>query len=244
MAGFVLLYEQLSTDRGSWQPLLQHQAIVAVARAILTHGSSIEPELSGDTLFAPLNLEILPLLALVASDFADFAEPEGRERPRPPIRLYDDGSWKDDPEGADELRHLLHQSWFERLNLDFAGTIDKYRPENCVILGDPGQVAARYGRLHESFNRIIHFNHLASGSPDPRARLPGQPIAADGLFEDTIERAKIDGEAAPPVSAWDAALREATKPELEPFVAFGPALEMAALTDDDDRFDDGRFGAR
>lgn len=133
MAGFLLLYKPLQTSPGSWQPMLQHQAIVAVTRAILTHGTSDAPELSDHLLFAPLNLDILPLLATAASDFADFVEPKAGERPRTPIQLYDDGSWTDDPDGADELRHLLHPSWFKRLGLNLAGTIAEHHPENGLI---------------------------------------------------------------------------------------------------------------
>jgi hypothetical protein len=217
MAGFLLLYERLQTHTGSWQPMLQHQAVVAVARAVLTHGTSQAPELSDDILFAPLNLDILPLLAMTASDFAEFAEPEASERPRTPIRLYDDGSWEDDREGADELRHLLHQSWFERLNLDLAGTIREFRPENGVILGDPRQIVARDGELLSSFNRIVYFNHLVTELP---VLLPVEMIAADALLERSIEGriSEAGGEPAARMSMWDAMLREEPPPDLEPFV--------------------------
>jgi hypothetical protein len=237
MAGFLLLYEKLSTGSASWQPMLQHQAIIAVARAILAHGSSEVPELSNHTLFAPLNLDVLPLLAIAASDFADFAEPEALERPRTPIELYDDGSWKDGPEGVDEMRHLLHQSWFARRGLDLAGAIRTFKPENCVVLGDPGLIAARHGRLLSSFRRIVHFNHLVTNSPGLRAGLPGQPIAADDLLENSIADGirRIDGEPTARKSMWDTMLGEGTAPDLEPFVAFGPAIEMTVLGDDGDR---------
>jgi hypothetical protein len=237
MAGFLLLYEEGSAGISSWQPMLQHQAIIAVARAILTHGSSEVPELSNHLLFAPLNLDVLPLLAIAASDFADFAEPEAVERPRTPIALYDDGSWKDSPEETGEMHHLLHQSWFERLGLGLAGTIAKFQPENCVILGDPELIAARHGQLLSTFRRIVHFNHLITNAPGRRAGLPGQPIAADGLLENSIAEAikSVDGEPTARESMWDTMLGEGTVPDLEPFVAFGPAIEMTVLRDDGDR---------
>lgn len=234
MNGFVLLYEKLRPDAGSWQPLLQHQAIVAVARAVLTHGTSVEPELSNDALFAPLNLDILPLLALVASDFADFAEPEATTRPRTPIRLYHDRSFEDDAVDVDGARHLLHPAWFEALDLDLPGIIDKYRPKTCIIAGDPAQIAERHGDLLASFHRIVHFRHLATRFEASGAHLPGMAIAADDRMDAAIatEMGGIDGGLAPR-SMWDTMLHEGEAPQLEPFVPFGPAVEMTTLNDED-----------
>lgn len=229
--GFVLLYEKLRPDAGSWQPLLQHQAIVAVVRAVLSHGTSVEPELSNDTLFAPLNLDILPLLALVASDFADFAEPEATSRPRTPIRLYRDSSFISDTGDVDGLRHMLHPAWFETLQLDLRGIIGKYSPKTCIITGDPAQIAEREGDLLASFDRIVHFRHLATRFEASGARLPGEPIAADDRMDAAIATGMkgIAGDPAPR-SMWDTMLREGEAPQLEPFVAFGPALEMTMLS--------------
>jgi hypothetical protein len=234
MNGFILLYEKLLPDAGLWQPLLQHQAIVAVARAVLTHGTSVEPELSNDELFAPLNLDILPLLALVASDFADFAEPEATTRPRTPIRLYRDSSFEDGAGDVDGLRHLLHPAWFETLDLDLPGIIGKYHPKTCIIAGDPAQIAKRDGDLLASFNRIVHFRHLATRFEVSGAPLPGTAITADDQMDAAIAAGMkgIDGEPAPR-SMWDTMLREGEAPQLEPFVPFGPALEMTTLTGDD-----------
>jgi hypothetical protein len=244
MAGFLLLYERSEAAPGSWQPLLLQQAIVAVTRAILTHGSSEIPAMSDDAIFAPLNLDILPLLAMQASDFADFAEPEGRVRPRAPIRLYEDGSWKDDLDGEDELRHLLHPAWFERLPMDLEGTIREYRPKNCIILGDPAKAADRAGDLLSYFTRIMHFEHLVTGDSRAELKWPIEPVAVDSLLERTIKSRIAEGDPASRISMWDRMLAEGTAPDLEPFVAFGPALEMVALTDEDDRDDDDRSDPR
>jgi len=81
------------------------------------------------------------------------------------------------------------------------------------------------------------FEHLVTGDSREGLKLPIEPIAVDGLLERSIESRAGEGEPASRVSMWDRMLSEGTAPDLEPFVAFGPAIEMAALTDDDDRFD-------
>ena len=143
---------------------------------------------------------------------------------------------EDDPDDAYELHYLLHQSWFERLDLDLAGTIAKYRPENCVILGDPGEIAARDKQFLPAFQRIMYFNHLMTGSA-AGAELPGDPMAIDGLFE-----RRISGRERSSTSMWDTMLGEEPAPDLEPFVAFGPATEMATLIDGDEDDDPGKDG--
>ena len=144
MNGLVLSYEKLRPNAGSWRPLLQHQAIVAVARAVLTHGTSVEPELSNDALFAPLNLDILPLLALVASDFSDFAEPEATTRPCTPIRLYRDSSF--DAGDVDGLCHLLHPALVRGARPRPPRDHRQISPANtCIIAGDPAEIAERDG---------------------------------------------------------------------------------------------------
>lgn len=234
MSGFVLVYEKLRPHAELWQPLLQHQAIVAVARAVLTHGTSQQPELSDDVLFAPLNLDILPLLALVASDFADFTEPDGTTRPRTPMRLYRDRSFQDDAEDMDGLREMLHPAWFESLDQDLPGIIDKYHPTTCIIAGDPTQIVERDRDLLARFNRIVQFRHLAARFETPSVRLPGMVITADDHMNEAITTGMkgIEGELAPR-SVWDTMLREGETPQLEPFVAFGPALEMTTLSSED-----------
>src|ERR1043166_1090625 len=123
MAGFLLVYERAPAAEHSWIPLLQHQATIAVARAILSDAEAEVPALSRHLLLVPADLDLLPLLAIVARDFASFAEPEGQERPRAPFLVYDDERWEDDTEGLEEMRHLLHAAWFQRLRLPLANAV-------------------------------------------------------------------------------------------------------------------------
>lgn len=224
MSDFVFLYQRL--DAGTdWLPMLQHQAIVSAARAILTHSSSSEPRLSNHKIFAPLNLDVLPLLATVASDYADFAEPEGDDRPRTPIHLYEDEVWKEDGEEADEMRHLLHQSWFDRTQLSLFDLVTGYRPRNCIIFCHPKMLPPVARDVLPLFKRVLTFRHLMGDGGD--AGVPDNITMADDIFDSAADA----GTASP--SAWHSMLIEGTAPQLEPFVAFGPAIEMVSLLDED-----------
>jgi hypothetical protein len=234
MAGFVLIYERPPAREHSWIPLLQHQATIAVARAILSDAQSEVPALSRHVLLVPAELDILPLLAIVARDFASFAEPEGEERSRAPFLVYDDQRWQGDAEGMEEMQYLLHPAWFRRLGLSLSEAVSEFRPENCIVMGDPGQIARRLADLPRGFQRIVHFEHLAVEGGVERLRLPGEAVAADRLLDDRIRSIGREIERGPAsTSMWQTLLSEGDAPDLEPFVAFGPATEMSLLIDRD-----------
>jgi hypothetical protein len=134
-------------------------------------------------LFVPANLDILPLLAIAARDFASFAEPEGLERPRAPFLVYDDEGWDGDSEGMEEMQHLLHPAWFQRLGMSLPQAVSQFRPENCIIMGDPRQIARRLTPLPEPFSRVVHFRRLAVEGGVAPGTLPGEAVAADDLLE-------------------------------------------------------------
>jgi len=86
----------LKANRPSWKHLLQQRVAYETARAVLAGHGNEGPQLSEHVLFAPARLDLLPILALAARDYAQFAEPEGSERPQhAPIRLYE--SWRGEP---------------------------------------------------------------------------------------------------------------------------------------------------
>jgi hypothetical protein len=234
MTTILALYEKPIEPVPSWVPLLQQQALLAASRAILSDDRSAEPARSQHVLLVPANLDLLPLLTIAARDFATFAEPEAPERPVAPIVLYEDGSLEDMPDGMDEMELLFHPAWFQRPRSSLAETVTEHRPRVCVVLGDVRSIIVQRGELLRNVERIVYFEHLArSGLEGVPERLRGRLIAADGHLQGLIERARSEGEHPSP-STWDSMLREGEEFDLEPFVAFGPAIEMAMLSDDSD----------
>jgi hypothetical protein len=233
MAGFLLVYERPPAREHSWIPLLQHQATIAVARAVLSDERSEVPALAPHLLLVPANLDILPLLAIAARDFASFAEPEGGERPRAPFLVYEDERWEGDSEGMEEMQHLLHPAWFWRLGMSLPQAVSQFRPENCFMVGDPRQIARRLAEL-PPFRRVIHFRHLSVEGGVAPGRLPGEAVAADDLLAARIDAMGHELDRGQErESMWQRLLREGDSPDLEPFVAFGPAIEMAALAEEE-----------
>ena len=232
MTTVLVLYER-TRDPPPWLPLLQHEALFAVSRAILSHDRSEEPARSGHVLLAPANLDILPLLAIAARDFAAFVEPEGRERPTAPIVLYEDGSLEETSEDMDEMRALFHPAWFLRSGLGLREAMAHHAPEVCIVLGDLRQAIAERGELMRDVRRIVYFEHLLTSE---LARVPAnlreRLVAPDRLLQDRIEGGRVEG-GRPSRSTWDTLRLEGEGFDLEPFVAFGPAIEMAILGGDD-----------
>jgi hypothetical protein len=237
MTGFLLVYERyenLSAEH-SWKPLLQHQALLAVSRAILADERSEAPALSAHELFVPRNLDVLPLLALIARDFASFAEPEGDDRGRTPLLLYEDGSGDLDSEDMAEMQHLLHPAWFHDLNLTLADVMKRRQPQVCVIIGDPIQAARRLIQFRDQFRIVVQFEQLTTGDAADLALFFPRVVAADRILQQAMDARRGEREREPTRSVWSTMFREDEAVELEPFVAFGPALEMAVLADEGER---------
>jgi hypothetical protein len=101
-------------------------------------------------------------------------------------------------------------------------------------LARSGQIARRLSDLPRGFQRIVHFEHLAVERRTERLRLPGEAVAADNLLDERIRSIGRELERGPAsVSTWQRLLGEGEGPDLEPFVAFGPAIEMSLLIDRD-----------
>jgi hypothetical protein len=233
MTTVLVLYEK-AVDPRPWVPLLQHEALLAASRAILSHDRSEEPARSEHVLLVPANLDILPLLATAARDFATFAEPEGRERPTAPIVLYEDGTLEEMPEDMDEMQLLFHPAWFERPRLGLQDTVAQRRPEVCVVLGDLRRTIIQRGEVLRNVGRIVYFEHLTtSGLEGVPANLRERLIAADRRLQDRVERGRSEGEH-PSQSLWESMRLEGEELDLEPFVAFGAAIEMTILSEDRD----------
>jgi hypothetical protein len=234
MPTFLLLYERLASELGSWRPLLQQQAVLAAARAVLTHDRSEEPALSEHRLLAPCNLDILPLLAITARDYASFGEPEGTERHRPPITLYHDDTWPAETlEADDEMRKLLHPAWFDPPTLDLRSTILEFRPKVCITVADQERTRASILGIDHRFERVVYLEQLSTEQDAVRGESPPEFVAADAMLRQRIEATAREGVVSR--GMWESMLAEGEAPDLEPFVAFGPAIEMAIWADGDER---------
>jgi hypothetical protein len=202
---------------------LQQQAVLAAARAVLTHDRPVLEHL----LLAPRNLDILPLLAVIARDYARFAEPPGGQPPRVPIALYDDGTWPDEvSEISAEMRQLLNPAWFfDPPTVDRDTAIMNFKPQICISVASPerARVDARIGHR---FERVVYLAQLSSEGHPLRGEVPPEFVAADASFRDRIDAAR---------AGWDSMLTEGESFDLEPFVAFGPAIELAIWGGRDER---------
>lgn len=227
MQNALLLYEPLPERGNPWLHLLQQQAVVAAARALLAGQEGEEAGWSGHHLLAPRHMDILPLLALAAQDFARFAEPEGLERATAPIVLYDDQPWPPDGIPAEDATHLVHPAWFTPMDQGLFGAVRAVRPAICVSVVSAARTHDVLERLGWSFERGVYFEALSAGE-ERRPELPSRFVAADARLDGLARGSPVQG-------MWAAMLGEGVLPELEPFAAFGPAVEMAIWPDDEAR---------
>ena len=227
MTTFLLMYERLSSAERRWQPLLQQQAIMAVARAVLSRDRSEETALSDHLLIAPANLDILPLLAMAARDYAAFAEPESPERPRAPISLYEDDSMTGDH--APEMEHLFHPAWFRRLGVSLEQAVTEFKPEVGILAAPPSHMRDRLVGLRHRFGRLLYLQSLSLGLDAVADDRLGPFIAIDENLERHIRAAEeqMARDGILPKSTWEAMFADEERPDLEPFTAFGPAFELA-----------------
>ena len=111
-----------------------------------------------------------------------------------------------------------------------AQAVAELRPENCIVMGDPRQIAPRLASLPVRFRRIVHFEHLTVERGVEPLLPPGEVIAADSVFDQRIESISRELTRGPDSeSTWQRLVTEGDTPDLEPFVAFGPAVEMSLL---------------
>jgi hypothetical protein len=202
-------------------PLLQQQAVLAATRAVVTNDRSEQPTLSDNLLLAPCNLDILPLLAIAARDYSTFAEPESRESPRPAITLYHDGTWETPAD--DDMQRLLHPAWFVPPTMNLKQAARHYRPQVCISMVGAHRTRQLTSDLEHRFERVLYLQHLST-EPSTIGGEPSDFVAADEMLRQQIEAsAPAGGETR---GMWDSLLAESEAPDLEPFVAFGPAIEM------------------
>lgn len=216
--------------------LLEQQAIIAITRSLCSQyfkeGEGMV--LSEYRMFFPAHLDILPLIAQVADDFTEMVEPESEKIFREsPFILY----WDDRPEGTNDLiEQFLNPRWFgleiERMSLE--DVLYRHKPEVCVMLGDGKESIEQIRKMDYQFRTMIGFSSLIEeGVLELQYRnLADRLMMADEQFEKRVEgymkEMDISIRDRRGTGYWSEMYSEEEKmPDLEPFVAFGAAFEMA-----------------
>jgi hypothetical protein len=226
------------------EALLEHQAIIGITRSILanysreTSGMSV----SEHKILVPAHLDILPLLALVADDYTELVEPEPEKvNKTAPFILY----WDELSEPANNdysTRSFLHPRWFgfysERSTLQTK--VYQHQPNVCVLLGGTRETIEKLRGLDYTFKHLIAFSSLRSLNEEDEFNLSNTAkriIIADDQFEATItssmRKLNLRSDNFQRFGYWSNMYGpEESLPDLEPFVAFGVAFEMAMFLED------------
>jgi hypothetical protein len=227
VANILLVYDVIERESSSWIHLLQQQAIYDSARAVLASHGDRGPQLSEHTLIAPAHVDVLPILAITARDYAEFTEPEGERRPsRIPITLYADPSWNFAGTSRLLMATLLHPSWFE-VPVSLREIVQRYAPEICIAAGDPTSIAKRLWDLDHRFRQALIFESLMRDG-DEMPEMPGRLVRVERVIKDRAEQhiSKL-GDQAARNDVWNSMIRHRELIDLEPFFPFGLAIELA-----------------
>ncbi len=229
----LVILRQRPTQPGI-EALYQHQAILSVARSWLTRRSEEGMVASGSKMIVPCDLDILPLLALVANDYQEIAvspENSSPEMTSGPIIVYQNGEVMEQSETL--MAKFLQPRWFDAQQR-FKGLPDlikHLKPSTCVLIGDATSRLRELELNGYRFERTIGFTAFErqEGAQEffgfeGEQRL----IMADRAFSARLEE-NLDGERTFSAyrSFWDMAnSEESQRPQIEPFVPWGPAFEM------------------
>ncbi|HQX53227.1 MAG TPA: hypothetical protein PLR25_25125 [Planctomycetaceae bacterium] len=229
----------------SVEALLEQQAILAITRAVLARPSENRMHLSEHKLLVPAHLDILPLLALAANDYAQFVEPEADHlRERSPMMLYHDDSAAESLESHEMTRRFMHPRWFnDQGPVRFHKLIFDHRPDVCVVLGQVSSIMEKMGDIDYRFPSCVCFSTLMHDHADQRdmlGRIARRVTMADEFMAEHLQTAarRMDIQGDPMHKGmWsqmyvdeNGKRAEHSLPRLEPFVAFGTAIEMALFS--------------
>jgi hypothetical protein len=151
MGVHLLIYRPIKWSKDDWRPLLQQQAILAVARAVAAHH---------DVLLAPAHPDVMTLLATTGGDRAQ-ADPHRQ------VRFYREAGDKYDP----AMEPLLGESEWIGLK-PFNQAVQQPIPQSCIFVAErPGSPAAL-----STTTRLLHLRALS----DPGFAPPDRFEAVDG----------------------------------------------------------------
>ena len=180
------------------------------------------------------------LLVSVANDFTEFVEPEQeKEMRQAPFLAYWDDRYEDE-KNLSIIQQFLNPRWFqpsgERVTL--RDVLRNNNPKIAVVVG------GSYEAVDQLSNQDIHFDHLIAynqlmdqESQSSLKRIAQRVTMADDNFEDTIRRSMrnlgMPNTSIENLGYWSNMYgKEEKRPELEPFIAFGAAFEMAMFIRD------------
>lgn len=240
-----LAYSPLTSRHSAHLHLMLRQLVGATARAVLFDKDGKDGSERTTRLMISAHPAMLAIAAHVARDFAAFVEPEGEKRPVPPVVAVSDGEeekqgWgTEGREGAAYIDFWLHPAHIEGpVPLEEALRI--LLPKVCVVAGDADIFAERWlGRATRGaelpFRKLVVFPMFSSRKLS-FARELGVPVTdAETLLKARLERGEVSGP-----SFWDRTLAEGEDIKLEPFVAFGAAIEHAIWSGDLGGYKDAR----
>jgi hypothetical protein len=125
------------------------------------------------------------------------------------------------------MDRLLHPAWFDA-PVPLPEIVERYRPEVCVIAGDPNSIARQLRGLDHQFVQILIFESLMPRTTE-MPRLPGEIVRAERLISELVE--KHSSRMEDPIrrsGVWQSMLnRDEFLPDLERFLPFGLAIEIA-----------------
>jgi|GEM_PF-5637739 len=235
MSNLFLLLRQRIEEPGE-RAFLQQQAILAIARSILAVGEQGGRGNSGRRLIAPADDDILPLLTVLADDYAEFIEPESPSsfrRLEAPFILYGRRTEASFSEYERPPEDHLRLQWFNTGFIDqsLSSIVAELRPTHIIVMGNVDEVLLDLTQDQRPLPRLIGFSDISETS------LEGRVIMIDEAYRRFLEEPLRDGERhaeTKPTPYWRTLFdREMTSAmEQGPFISFGPAFEKIVLTID------------
>ena len=224
-----LLIRNPDTLKGH-QIYLEKQAILAIVRSFLAGNNQ---KRIGDvhSLLVPAHLDILPLMALVAEDFAEFVEPEPDKEPKPmPLIIYYDQFSRPGKNKA-LYDKFLHGRWFSLIGqISLREIHSQYRPDTCIHLGRSTEYLREIFNGEYSFRNVVGFSAFMGEENINQDRESFQLSMADNIFRRdilrTLDQLKMSEEEMDQLRGWISLPDNLNQEErLEPFIPFGLSTE-------------------
>lgn len=220
--------------------LLEHQAIIGITRSVLANYSQEigGMSMSEHRMLVPAHLDILPLLAIAADDYTELIEPEPEKinKPSPFILYRDELNEQQMNDGL--IQNFLQPRWFgfDSLRNNLQDSVYEYRPDVCVLLSISQETIENLKRLDYRFKHLITFFSLQSARDQKydSGDIADRVTVADQQFEsaviNSIRKLDLPLNNSESFGFWSSMYgKEERLPDIEPFVAFGAAFEMAVF---------------
>jgi hypothetical protein len=230
-----LAYAPLAPDRSAHAHLMLRQLAAAAVRAVLSdpHAEGRGPVTA--RLLVSAHPAMLSVASQVAKDFASFAEPEGGERPPPPLSAVLDGtemSTRILEGGSEETASMAHWMHPGRIDgpLPIEQSLEIHDPSAVIVAGNIESFAPRWhermrGWARERNPLVIHFPMFSRRPYRPAPGMDAHLVDAEALMAERMRARGADA-----ASPWESSVAEGEEIDIEPFFPFGAAVEHAIWT--------------